>query len=217
MAEPKLRSACYDCPPEDRQPDSDRCQNCKKRIDRLNEIDSENITPQLSVVGGRKKVKRLTKKLKKEIESTIRNICKRTKVDYDKELMADVQDNHVAMIRKHCIMIIQKVYKLTDGAIAEIFNVSPQYVNHVIATRNYDLNESMVTFFGENLDPHDPDDVITESMIDSGYLMLIDFSNYPNLFKEICRLASNEMRPRRLQVLFMLQAFIDREMSLNEG
>lgn len=210
MADKKLRSACFDCPPEARDYDSPTCQNCTKRLERLTEIDGENVSQTAIVIPIKRK---LNKRDLKEAKATIRNVCKRTGVNYKLELMAGVSDKNVSNVRKHLICLMQKVYRMSDGAIAELMNVTPQYVNNTIATRNSDPN-AMVTFFGEDPEPKDPDDVIDESMIANGYMVMIDFSTYPELFKQISRMASDQMRPRKLQILFMLQAFIDREMNL---
>lgn len=205
----KIRSACYDCPEELRDYDSPRCQNCEKRLEYLAAIDGENISPTQYHPEGKKK--KLTPDDLKDLRGMLKNVCRRTGVDFEKELMAGVNDHHVASIRKHIVCLMSSVFKMRDCDIAEFLHLTPQYVNFIIASRNGDMNQSIATLYGEDLGDN-PDEKLIDDMTRNGFVIYVDFSSYPELYKQVGRMASNEMRPKSLQVLYMLQSFINREM-----
>ena len=211
MAEEKrLQSACLECPPEDRDYDSEKCISCTKKTDRLLEIGG--LSPRNIPNSG--STEPPSAKDVEEARRTIKNICRRTGIDYEREMMAGVQDKNITDVRKHVIMVLHRIYKMSDGAVAELLNVTPQYINIIVAGGNGDVNGTMIQFFGEDTDVKNQDEVISDELISNGYLVMIDFSNYPELYKSISRLASIDMRPKRLQILYMLQSFIDREMKI---
>lgn len=182
MIERKLRSACFECEPEERDYDSPKCQNCDKRLKRLKEI-------AMNVGDDPEEIKEHSDKIQKVIKLA----CENSGVDYKRELMALERDHKTTSVRKAIIVQLKATLRVKQADIARYLGVTPQYVHTVLreqgASNDHNFSNS--------------------SVIGGHQVVTLDFTNDPDLYGKLEDLADVENRSVALQAFHILYQYFE--------
>jgi hypothetical protein len=212
MEYPKRRSACFDCPPELRSYESNRCKKCEKKHRRLEDIGGLcEPAPMRTVKGGDMPMPKNSREIpnKEKIIKAIKGICEANDVSYDRELLTKNKDKKVTQVRRYVIVTLaREPHGLNSSQIAKVLSLSQQYVSHVAKHHQYlkSTQHNNLKVPDENKNP--------------GNIIDIDFNGNEDLLEIVEQLAIKELRPVRLQLLRMIQSqavLLQEEYNMDRG